>query len=105
MDAFPVKKGHPLVIPKKHTDYIFDLTKKEYAALLESSRKIAIVMKRALKAERIAVIVEGFSVPHVHVHLFPLNKGFQITVNERRLKRSPKREARVARLLRSHFRR
>ena len=74
LDANPMTPGHTLLIPKKHTEYIFDLSDEEYCELMQNAKKIAILLKSKLNSKRIGMIVEGFSVPHVHVHLIPINK-------------------------------
>lgn len=73
LDISPINPGHTLVIPKKHTDYIFDLKNKEYKELMLKSKEIAKLLKEKLNPKRIGIAVEGFGVPHVHVHLVPEN--------------------------------
>lgn len=75
LDANPVVADHTLVIPKRHTDYIFDLTDARFAALFKAAKKVAVKLKRILKCQRVALVVEGFSVPHAHIHLLPLDHG------------------------------
>jgi histidine triad (HIT) family protein len=78
LDANPITPGHTLVIPKKHTDYIFDLKNKEYKDLMLKSKEIAKKLKDKLNCKRVGVIIEGFGVPHVHVHLVPINHGGEL---------------------------
>lgn len=78
LDANPIAPGHTLVIPKKHTAYIFDLENKEYLDLMLASKKIAIILKEKLNPKRVGILVEGFGVDHVHVHLVPINQGGQV---------------------------
>ena len=75
MDAFPSLKGQVLVIPKKHVQNYLDLEEDEYKELMEKSRKVAKAMKKALKPEVVALVIEGMEVPHVHVKLYPIQKG------------------------------
>ena len=75
LDINPIKPGHTLLLPKKHTDYIFDLEDNEYCELMLNAKKIAKKLKSKLKPERIGIFVEGLAVSHVHVHLIPLNQG------------------------------
>ena len=72
LDINPMAPGHTLVIPKKETDYLFDLDKEEYAGLMEFAREVALKMKRAIPCKRIGVAVLGMEVPHAHIHLVPL---------------------------------
>ena len=73
LDKSPIKEGHMLLIPKKHTEYIFDLSNSEYSDLFNMSKKFGRPLKKAMKAEKRGIVVEGYGVPHVHVHLIPLN--------------------------------
>ncbi len=73
LDVNPNAKGHTLCIPKKEVNKIFDLDKDTYMALMAFSRDVAIAMEKALECKRIGVSVIGLEVPHVHVHLVPLN--------------------------------
>jgi histidine triad (HIT) family protein len=73
LDVNPNAKGHTLCIPKKEVDKLFDLDEKTYLDLMAFSRKVAIAMEKALPCKRVGVSVIGLEVPHVHVHLIPLN--------------------------------
>ena len=73
LDVNPNAKGHTLCIPKKETNKIFDLRKEEYARLMEFSRQVAIALEKTVPCKRVGVSVIGLEVPHVHVHLIPLN--------------------------------
>lgn len=72
LDAFPLVKGHTLVVPKKEVDYIFDLDEQNYLGLMEFSRKVAIAVKKAIPCNRVSVQVIGLEVAHAHVHLIPI---------------------------------
>ncbi len=74
LDANPVQKGHTLIIPKKHTGNILDLSDEEYKTFLLAAKKVASELRRFFEIERVGMIVEGFGVDHVHIHLIPLHK-------------------------------
>ena len=63
-----------MCILKREEDYIFDLKDDEYVSLMNFSKKIANALKKSVACERIAMSVVGLEVPHVHVHLIPINK-------------------------------
>ena len=44
-----------------------------YAALMEFSRTVALGLRKTIPCKRIGMTVIGLEVPHVHVHLVPLN--------------------------------
>ena len=73
LDINPNAKGHTLVIPKKEENKIFDLSKQEYTELMDFSYRVAKALEKAIPCERIGMSVIGLEVPHVHVHLVPLN--------------------------------
>lgn len=72
LDVNPNAKGHTLCIPKKEVDKIFDLNEDDYSNLMRFSRTVALALKQAIPCKRIGVSVIGLEVPHVHVHLIPL---------------------------------
>lgn len=72
LDINPNALGHTLCIPKKETDKIFELPEAEYLALMAFSRKIAIALEKTISCKRVGMTVIGLEVPHVHVHLIPL---------------------------------
>ncbi len=73
LDINPNVKGHTLCIPKKEVNKLFDLDKDTYAGLMEFSRKVAIGIEKTIPCKRVGMTVIGLEVPHVHVHLIPLN--------------------------------
>ena len=73
LDVNPNAKGHTLCIPKKETNKLFDLDKTEYLELMDFSRLVAIALEKTVPCKRVGVSVIGLEVPHVHVHLIPLN--------------------------------
>ena len=73
LDINPNAKGHTLVVPKKEVNKLFDLDEKTYIDLMAFSRKVALALEKAVPCKRVGVSVIGLEVPHVHVHLIPLN--------------------------------
>ncbi|GLB52644.1 hydrolase [Neptunitalea chrysea] len=74
LDISPNAKGHTLCIPKIEVNKIFDLDEETYMGLMAFSRKIAIAVEKAMPCKRVGMAVVGLEVPHVHVHLIPLNE-------------------------------
>ena len=85
LDIFPLAKGHVLVIPKKETDYIFDLDSEEYLGLFSFAKKVAKAMDKTISCERIGVAVIGLEVPHAHIHLVPLHNVSDINFERPKL--------------------
>jgi histidine triad (HIT) family protein len=74
LDINPNAKGHTLVVPKKEENKIFDLSNAEYTNLMNFSYRVAKALEKAVPCKRIGMSVIGLEVPHVHVHLIPLNE-------------------------------
>ena len=100
LDAFPLAYGHVLVIPKKETDYIFDLDSDEYNGLWNFAKQVAIAMDKVLVCERIGVAVIGLEVPHAHIHLVPINGVSDINFDKPRMNFSPDKMREVAEKIR-----
>ena len=83
LDINPNAKGHTLCIPKKETDKLFDLSQHEYTALMHFSRKVALGLEKAVPCQRIGMTVIGLEVPHVHVHLIPLQSMADATFGKK----------------------
>lgn len=72
LDINPLAKGHTLVVPKVEDDYIFNLDDETYAGLMLFAKKVAKAQQQAIVCKRVGMAVLGMEVPHVHVHLVPL---------------------------------
>jgi histidine triad (HIT) family protein len=73
-----INPGHLVVVPRRHVDYIFDMDTPSYQSLWAVAAKLAPELQSVTSAKRVAVAVEGFSVPHVHVHLVPVYAGDEL---------------------------
>ena len=73
LDINPNSYGHTLCILKKEIDYIFDLSDEEFLSLMKFSKRVALAIKKSVDCKRVAMSVVGLEVPHVHVHLIPIN--------------------------------
>lgn len=72
LDVNPNAKGHTLCIPKQEINKLFDMEEEHYLGLMQFSRKVAKALEQTVECKRIGVAVVGLEVPHVHVHLIPL---------------------------------
>ena len=72
LDVNPNAKGHTLCIPKQEINKIFEMEETLYLELMAFSRKVAIALEKTVSCKRIGMAVVGLEVPHVHVHLIPL---------------------------------
>jgi len=86
LDINPLRAGHTSVIPKKETDYIFDLDDEQLAGLIIFSKKVAKAIHRAIPCTRIGVAVLGLEVPHAHIHLVPMDSMEDVNFRNPKLK-------------------
>ncbi len=82
LDMKPINPGHTLLVPKKHIDNIFDIEEPLYSELFQTAKKLSQPIKNAMKSRRVGISVEGFGVPHTHVHLIPINRGYELDPNK-----------------------
>jgi histidine triad (HIT) family protein len=83
LDINPNTAGHTLCIPKKETDRLMDLEAQAYSDLMNFSRKVALALRQVVPCKRIGMSVIGLEVPHVHVHLIPLNEMSDVTFQKK----------------------
>lgn len=89
LDAMPLVEGHTLVIPKKETDFIFDINAEEHQKLWDYARTVGKQLAKAYPDKRIAVAVVGLEVPHAHIHLIPITQMGDMNFMNERLKFTP----------------
>jgi Diadenosine tetraphosphate (Ap4A) hydrolase and other HIT family hydrolases len=78
LDINPLVEGHTLIVPKKETDYIFDLDDETLADMMVFAKRVAKAIKEAVPCKRVGVTVIGLEVPHAHIHLIPISKESDI---------------------------
>jgi len=85
LDINPLAKGHTLVIPKRETDYIFDLTDDDLAGMMIFAKKVARAIEAVVPCKRVGIAVLGLEVPHAHIHLIPINTVYDIDFKQPKL--------------------
>ena len=100
LDIFPISKGHVLVIPKKEIDYVFDMNDCEYSELLLIAKKISLAIKKVFNCERVSLNIVGLDIPHVHIHLIPINKISDLNFEKQKLIFTEKEFKEIASLIR-----
>jgi len=96
LDINPLRAGHTLVVPKKETDYIFDLGDDDLAGIFIFSKKVAAAIKSAFPCNRIGVAILGLEVPHAHIHLVPMDTMEDINFRNPKLKFTPEEFINIA---------
>ena len=73
LDIFPNTRGQALIITKEHHGSdIFKMPTAEYSKLMQTTRKVTEILKKALKVYRVGTIIEGMGVDHAHIKLYPM---------------------------------
>ncbi|MFN2478012.1 MAG: HIT family protein [Pseudonocardiaceae bacterium] len=67
----PLRPGHTLVVPRSEVDEWTDADDDLLTHLVGVARHIGTAQKVAFDAPRAGLIIAGFEVPHLHVHVFP----------------------------------
>lgn len=83
LDISPYTLGHTLIVPKKEVDHLWDIDDPLYEHMMKVAKKIANRQRAVLKPPRVGIIVEGFAVPHAHVHVLPMAEGIEGTIAHR----------------------
>ena len=76
LDAAPAARGHALIIPKQHSDNLYELPEETAAKALPLAKKIAIAMKDTFHCDGVNVLqnnelAAGQTVFHFHTHIIP----------------------------------
>jgi len=103
LDIHPVAKGHVLVIPKKETDYLFDIEPVEYSGLMLFVRRVAVALRKAIPCRKVGVAVLGLEVPHAHIHLVPMNSESDINFSKPKLQLSEEEFKQIAEKISKEF--
>ena len=71
LDINPVVRGHLLVIPKKHSRWLWDMDGEDYLYLKNKTKYLANALRKAFRTEWVEEAVAGMGVEHTHIHLLP----------------------------------
>lgn len=85
LDAFPIKEGHVLVVPKKEVDKIYDLEEALLSEYLVFAKDIAQAIEKSFECLRVGMSVVGLEVPHAHLHLIPINEMSDMDFTQKKL--------------------
>ena len=70
----PLAPGHTLVVPRAEVDHWLDLAPALLAHLTSVARKVGEAQMRAFGPRKVGLMVAGLEVPHVHLHVVPINE-------------------------------
>lgn len=74
LDINPIQQGHTIVIVKQEISDLYYLDEEAYDEVMRRVRLVAITLKAKFNCVRVCTFVEGYVIPHAHVHLVPTNK-------------------------------
>lgn len=103
LDIEPLTTGHVLVVPRAEVDHWVDLPADTLTHVMQVAATIGRAQESAFGAERVGVVIQGFEVPHAHVHVFPAGSAEDFDA-ARRAPREAAELAGDARALRSALR-
>jgi histidine triad (HIT) family protein len=103
LDVFPLVKGHTLVIPKKETDYIFDIDDEVLSQMMVFAKKVAHAMGKTIPCIKVGMSVIGLEVPHAHIHLIPMQAVSDMNFSKPKLQFSKEEMAEVAAAIQSNL--
>ncbi len=103
LDINPVNWGHTLVVPKKETDYIFDIDDEELAGMSVFAKRVAKAIREAIPCRKVGVAVLGLEVPHAHIHLIPINEEGDMDFHKKISNPDPAKMEEIAKSIASNF--
>lgn len=89
LDVAPMTEGHVMVVPREEISHWIDADEELLAHLTSVSRRIGRAQKEAFDCERIGVLVVGYEVPHLHVHVLPTNSMDDFDISDRAPMQTP----------------
>jgi diadenosine tetraphosphate (Ap4A) HIT family hydrolase len=67
----PITPGHTLVVPRREIEHWLEADPETLATVMAVAQKIGQAQQEAFGARRVGVLLEGYEVPHLHVHVWP----------------------------------
>lgn len=77
LDIYPKSKGHTLLIPKKHYQWVYDV--EEFERYWKVALKVTKAIRKSQKPYFIQYLTFGLDVPHAHIHIIPYYKELSPT--------------------------
>lgn len=71
LDIEPMTDGHVLVVPREEIEHWIDMPEDLTAHVMHVAQRIGKAQKAAFDCPKVGVLIQGYEVPHVHVHVWP----------------------------------
>ena len=89
LDVAPMTEGHVMVVPREEISHWIDADAELLAHLTAVAKRIGEAQKRAFDCERIGLLVVGYEVPHLHIHVLPTNSMDDFDISDRSPMQTP----------------
>ncbi|WP_062242417.1 HIT family protein [Brevibacterium epidermidis] len=89
LDVAPMTEGHVMVVPREEISHWIDADAELLAHLTAVAKRIGEAQKRAFDCERIGLLVVGYEVPHLHIHVLPTNSMDDFDISDRAPMQTP----------------
>ena len=75
----PIAPGHTLVVPRLEVDHWIDLPSDVLGELWNGAAQVGRAVATAFRPRKVAALLAGLEVPHVHVHIIPIDSEAEIS--------------------------
>lgn len=96
LDIAPVVKGHVLVVPKREVVHWTELPASLLASLMQFGQRVACALEQVVACKRVALSILGLEVPHVHIHLLPIEQEEDANLQGSRINLTPQEMQQLA---------
>ena len=83
LDVSPLTDGHTMVVPRAEISQWTDLDEGLLDHLMNVAHRIGRAQKEAFDCERIGLMIVGYEVPHVHIHVWPTTSMADFDISDR----------------------
>ncbi|SMX90506.1 Diadenosine tetraphosphate (Ap4A) hydrolase [Brevibacterium iodinum ATCC 49514] len=89
LDVAPMTEGHVMVVPRDEISHWIDADAELLAHLTAVAKRIGEAQKAAFDCERIGLLIVGYEVPHMHIHVLPTNSMEDFDISDRAPMQTP----------------
>ena len=89
LDVAPMTEGHVMVVPRDEISHWIDADAELLAHLTAVAKRIGEAQKAAFDCERIGLLIVGYEVPHMHIHVLPTNSMDDFDISDRAPMQTP----------------
>ncbi len=83
LDVSPLTEGHTMVVPREEISHWIDADQDLLDHLMAVAKRIGTAQKAAFDCDRIGVLIQGYEVPHLHIHVWPTNSIADFDLSDR----------------------